>query len=82
MEEIQKKYEIIVNGRPKEWKESKISYTQVANLAFPTPHKPTEIFTVQYSRGPKENPEGTIVDGQDVFVRSGMNFHVDRTDRS
>ena len=82
MSEEQKKFELIVNARPKLWNKDTISYSQVVNLAFPLPHTSTEIFTVQYSRGPKENPQGTLVEGQTVRVKSGMVFDVTRTDKS
>ena len=82
MSEERKKFEIIVNARPKAWTEETISYSQVVDLAFPPPHKPTEIFTVQYSHGPRENPQGTLVEGQSVRVKSGMVFDVTRTDKS
>jgi hypothetical protein len=81
-EKERKKYEIIVNARPKAWSEDTISYSQVVDLAFPQPHKPTEIFTVQYSHGPKENRQGTLVNGQTVQVKGGMVFDVTRTDKS
>lgn len=74
--------QIIVNARPKPWHKETISYSEVVDLAFPPPHKETEIFTVQYSRGPKENPTGTLVEGQSVKVKSGMVFDVTRTDKS
>ncbi|MGO8805237.1 MAG: multiubiquitin domain-containing protein [Candidatus Bathyarchaeia archaeon] len=77
------KYELIVNGRPKPWNEDKISYSQAVDLAFPPPHKDTEIFTVQYSHGPKENRQGTLVQGQPaVVVKGGMVFDITRTDKS
>lgn len=76
------RYEIIVNGKPHKWGKREISYLEVVDLAFPPPHKETEIFTVQYSRGPDKNREGTLVLGQQVFVKNGMNFHVSRTDKS
>lgn len=75
-------FEIFVNGQRKEWTKERISYDEVVDLAFPPPHKPTEVFTVQYSHGPKENPHGTLVKGQSAEVKSGMRFDVDRTDRS
>lgn len=78
----QRRFEIIVNARPKPWHEETISYSQVVDLAFPPPHKDTEIFTVQYSHGPRENPQGTLVEGQKVKVKSGMRFDVTRTDKS
>lgn len=76
------RFEIIVNGTKKKWNEDKITYTQVVQLAFPGSHPPTIIFTVQYSKGPKENPQGTLVEGKSVFVKSGMVFDVTRTDKS
>lgn len=76
------KFEIIVNGSKKKWNEDKITYTQVVQLAFPGSYPPTIIFTVQYSKGPKENPQGTLVEGKSVFVKSGMVFDVTRTDKS
>jgi len=82
MSEYQKKFEIIVNGKPRPWKEDTISYLQVVDLAFPPPHGPLEVFTVQYSHGPKENPQGTLVEGQTVHVKSGMVFDVTRTYKS
>lgn len=82
MPDEQRIFEIIVNGRPRQWVKETISYTEVVDLAFPPPHKPTEIFTVQYSHGPKENPQGTLVEGQTVTVKSGMVFDVTRTDKS
>jgi hypothetical protein len=81
-EQNTKKFEIIVNGRPRSWDEDTISYTQVVDLAFPPPHKDTEVFTVQFSHGPKENPKGSLFEGKTVEVKSGMVFDVTRTDKS
>lgn len=82
MSENPDRVEIIVNGRPKPWNQAAISYDQVVDLAFPPPHGPNEVFTVQYSHGPSENPTATLVAGQSVKVKNGMRFDVDRTDRS
>lgn len=82
MSEENGRYNLIVNAKPKEWKEETISYNQVVELAFPPPYKPNELFTVQYSRGTKENPQGTLANGHSVPVKSGMNFDVTRTDKS
>lgn len=81
-EDSKRKFEIIVNAKPKSWNEDTISYLQVVDLAFPPPHTPTEVFTVQYSRGPEANRQGTLVEGQTVKVKSGMVFDVTRTDKS
>ncbi len=64
------------------WDEDSISYTQVVDLAFPPPHKPTKIFTVQYSHGLKDHREGTLVEGETVTIKSGMIFDVTSTDKS
>ena len=82
MAEKERKFEIIVNGKPKPWHEDTINYSQVVDLAFPPPHRTTEIFTVQYSHGPKDDSQGTMVEGQSVTIKSGMIFDVTRTDKS
>ncbi len=82
MSEEHRKHEIFVNGTPKHWDKDMISYAEVVDLAFPPPHKPNAIFTVQYSHGPPENPQGTLVSGQSVKVKSGMRFDVTQTIQS
>ena len=74
-------YLIFVNAKDHLWNEKTISYSQVVDLAFPT-HKDTAMFTVQYSRGPKENSQGTLVNGQQVSVEKDMRFDVTPTDKS
>lgn len=76
------KFEIVVNGSKKTWNHERIDYSQAVDLAYPPPHTPTELFTVQYSHGPRENPEGTLVKGHSVKVKNGMEFDVLRTDKS
>jgi hypothetical protein len=39
-------------------------------------------FTVQYTRGPETKPTGTLIEGQSVKVRNGMEFDVTSTNRS
>jgi len=75
-------FEIFVNAQKKTWNEEKINFTQVVDLAFPPPHHPGQMFTVQYSHGPEKNPQGTLAEGQSVYVKSGMVFNVHRTDKS
>jgi len=82
MSEEHRKFEIIVNGSRKSWDKDCINYSEIVDLAFPPPHRSTEIFTVQYSRGPEKNPSGTLVEGQAVKVKNGMVFDVTRTDKS
>jgi len=72
---------IIVNGRPKHVNEDSITFTEVVKLAFGEV-KPNTLYTVTYSGGPKENPKGTMSQGDTVKIKSGMNFNVTATDKS
>lgn len=74
---------INVNGRAKTWVERKISYEQVAKLAFPNyVENDITVYTVTYTNGPKQNEEGSIVKGDIVFVKNQMIFNVTATNRS
>ena len=72
---------IIVNGREETVTEPQISYTQLVILAFKKVD-PSTIYTILYKRGPKENPEGKMVEGDVVFVKCGMVFNVTPTRKS
>lgn len=75
---------IIVNGRAKTVsKNVEITFEQVVALAFPNPPTGDGIqFTVQYTRGHGNKPAGTLVEGQSVKVKDGMEFDVTPTNRS
>jgi hypothetical protein len=78
-----KEYTIIVNGRKKVVMENKVSFDQIVRLAFdPVPTGPNILFTVTYGHGPKENPEGALLEGQTVKIKDGMVFSVTQTDKS
>lgn len=74
-------FSIIVNGRPREVTEHKLTYLNVVQLAFPG-EIPTGkiVFTVTYSR--EHGSGGSLVEGQDVVVKDGMVFNVAKTDQS
>ncbi|MDP1644419.1 MAG: multiubiquitin domain-containing protein [Thiobacillus sp.] len=76
-----KSYSIIVNGRPREVTEHKLTYQEVVKLAFPDdqPDQNT-LYTVAYAN--PHGKDGTLVDGQDVMVKNGMSFNVTKTNRS
>jgi hypothetical protein len=74
---------IIVNLEEKTWDKRRISYEQVTLLAYPSPPPGIVItYTVEYERGPRRNPEGSLTVGQSVKVREGMVFSVTETGRS
>ena len=76
-----KTFSIIVNGRPREVTDHKLTYLQVVQLAFPG-EQPSEgiIYTVTFSN-PHGN-DGSLVEGKDVVIKDGIIFNVDRTDKS
>lgn len=78
-----KEVTIIVNAEPKTWDKRRISYEQVTLLAFPDPPPGIIItYTVEYERGPRRRPEGSLTVGESVKVREGMIFSVTETGRS
>jgi hypothetical protein len=74
---------INVNGREKKWDKRQISYQEVVHLAFPDDQdNGVTLYTVTYKRGPEQNPEGTMVKGDKVYVKHKMIFNVTPTDKS
>jgi len=75
---------IYVNGSAKEVeKNEELTFDQVIQLAFDNPPTgPTVQFTVVYTRGVGNKPSGTLVEGQSVKVKDGMEFDVTTTNRS
>ncbi len=76
-----KTYSIIVNGRPREVAEHKLTYLQVVQLAYPG-EMPTDrvVFTVTYSN--PHGKDGSMVDGDTVVVKDKEIFNVRKTDKS
>ncbi len=76
-----KTYSVIVNGRPREVSDHKLTYLQVVQLAYPG-EVPTEaiVFTVTYSN--PHGRDGSLTEGRDVVIKDGMIFNVRKTDRS
>lgn len=75
--------ELIVNLKPKPWTEKTITFEQVITLAYGSyDSNPEKGYTVTYDRGPHQNPEGSMVKGQSVFVKHKMIFNVKQTDKS
>ncbi|MDP4149340.1 MAG: multiubiquitin domain-containing protein [Bacteroidota bacterium] len=81
--EAPKDIKIIVNGREKRWDKHEISFKEVVELAFGKfDDRPTMVYTVAYEDGPRQNPEGSMVRGETVFVKNKMIFHATATDKS
>jgi len=75
---------IVVNGEDQEWpKDKDISYTDVVLFAFPdSKNHPEMTFSVKFTRGHGDKPEGILAPGQSVKVKEGMNFRVRDTGQS
>ena len=74
---------IIINGTPHKWTKEKISFKEVIVLAFGQYiDKPTMVYTVAYEDGPRQNPEGSMFVGKEVFVKHKMIFNASATDKS
>jgi uncharacterized protein YegP (UPF0339 family) len=75
--------EIIVNGRAKLWSKRYISFDEVVVLAFGRiENNQNKCYTVTFSRGHQNKPEGSLVKGQEVKVKPKMIFNVTATDKS
>lgn len=74
---------IIVNGRKKVVKKRVLTFNEVVALAFdPVPTGENILFTITYKHGPRANPEGTLVEGDEVKIKERMIFNVKHTDKS
>lgn len=75
---------IIVNARQKQTEEKRLSFEQIVSLAYDgtPPAGPNWEFTVDYSKGPDDEKEGSLLPGKSVRVKDGMVFNVTATDKS
>ncbi len=76
-------YDILVNTRPKHVVGATLTFWAVVMLAFPQAvQNATTYYTVTFKRGPRPNPEGSMVAGDGVYLKEGMLFNVTSTDKS
>lgn len=75
---------ITVDGTPFEVpKKDFITYEEVVTLAYPDyPQHPEMTYSVTYSRGHGDKPEGILSPGGKVKAKEGMAFRVNRTGQS
>jgi len=78
----QKVFEIFVNSDEHEIDTHTITYARVVDLYLGQGGKPSNEYLVKFSRGPKENPRGTLAPGQEVKVKDDMRFRVGGTGES
>lgn len=78
-----KEITIVINGTQKTVEKERLTFDEVVTLAFETPPTGDGVqFTVQYSRGHSDKPKGTLVEGQSVQLKEGIEFDVTPTNRS
>jgi hypothetical protein len=78
-----KEITIIINGTAKVIEKERLTFEEVIALSFDNPPTGDGVqFTVQFSRGHSDKPKGTLVEGQSVQVKEGMEFDVTSTNRS
>lgn len=74
---------IIVEGTAHQWHKKKISFDQVVTLEVPDYAQHPEItYSVKFTNGPPNRPEGTLAKGESVRVKDGMIFNVSETGQS
>lgn len=79
-----RKFEVclIVNLKEKNWVAKKITYEEVVKLAYPSYDSERKNYTVKFTEGPKQNPQGSMSPGDIVNVKNKMTFHVTETNKS
>lgn len=83
VDEQKKTVTIIVEGTSHEWPKDEISYDEVVSLEVPDHTQHPEItYSVKYTRGHGNKPEGTLSPGSSVRVKDGMIFSVSETGQS
>ncbi len=74
---------IKVNSRNREVDHRVLDYWEVVKLAYPEAVCSDQvIYSIDYASGPRQNPNGSLVEGQSVTVKEGMKFYVTPTDKS
>lgn len=80
-EKPKKLVSVTINARPFELEKDRITFEELAALAFPGGTGGDPQYRVSYRRG-HGNKSGTLAAGQWIKLKEGMEFNVDVTNRS
>ncbi|APP80988.1 multiubiquitin domain-containing protein [Xanthomonas hortorum] len=76
-------FNVFVNGSPETVSHPRLSYWDVVKLGFPDANTAEEIvYSIDYTGGPHQNPDGTLSASQSVRIKEGMKFYVTPSDKS
>jgi hypothetical protein len=74
---------IVVEGTPHRWTKETISYAEVVTLEVPDyALHPNITYSVKFTNGPGNRPEGVLAKDASVKVKDGMVFSVSETGQS
>lgn len=73
---------IVVNGTEYEVPKERISYEELLELIGAPALPEGQRYSVQYSKGNGKKPTGTLIEGETVQVKKGMEFDVTPANRS
>ena len=81
--DVDKGFDIIVNGTNHSVPNDEVSFDQVVDIAYPNGGRgPLITYTVDFYNGAGRPPEGKLTKDQKAKVKDGTVFNVTRTDRS
>jgi hypothetical protein len=73
---------IVVNGTEYEVPKERITYEELIKLIAAPTLPEGQRYSVQYSKGHGDKPTGTLIEGETVQVKKGMEFDVTPANRS
>ena len=76
-----KEFTIIINGKQVKTTQHKVTYEQILQLAN-IPQNGQVLYIVTFERGELGKAEGTLSQGDNVVIKSGMVFNVSTTNKS
>lgn len=80
---VKKLITIYVNGSPEQVEKEEMSYDEIVALGFPDfPQHPERNYSIKYTRGHGNKPEGILSPGGKVKVKHEMEFTVTPTGQS